>query len=553
VTTTARTGEPVLSVNDLTLSYSTRGRTVRTLHSVGFDLAAGETLGLVGASGSGKSTTALAVVRMLPDNARIETGRIALRGVPIESFSEKQISALRGSTIGFIPQDPMLSLNPIQPIGRQVEESLKLHTSLDRRERRRRVVELLAESGITQPEMRVRQFPHELSGGMRQRVLIAIAIACEPALIIADEPTSALDVTVQQQILAQLAYLRERHDMAMLMITHDLAVASEQCDRIAVMDGGRIVETGPAAAILENPTATYTRELIAAAPSLSSSTLVTASTGKTPEALVVVDGLRKSYAVKGRTKETFAAVDDVSFTIPRGQTFALVGESGSGKSTTARMVMQLVQPDAGSVVFDGQDLAALRGEALRTSRRGYQLVYQNPYSSLDPRQSVQDILDEPLKIIGFGSAAERRARIAQLLDDVQLPGASATRRPAELSGGQRQRVAIARALAPSPSLIVCDEPVSALDVQVQARILELLVELQQTQGLSYLFISHDLAVVRQIAHRVGVMQSGRLVEEGTVEEIFTAPRDPYTRALLDAIPGLAPPAPTDLPSGLGAR
>ncbi|MEZ7130882.1 ABC transporter ATP-binding protein [Nonomuraea sp. AD125B] len=526
---------PLLEIRGLSVAFRTRKQDVTAVRNVSMDILPGQTVAVVGESGSGKSTTAAAINRLLPDNGRITAGEILFEGRDLARASRREMTAIRGAGIGLVPQDPMSNLNPLMKVGDQIAEALEVHGAATGRAARARVLELLDLVGIPDPERRIGQYPHEFSGGMRQRALIAMGLACRPRLLIADEPTSALDVTVQRRILDQLTALTAEMGTAVLLITHDLALAAERADVVAVMYQGEIVETGPAAEILAAPGHDYTRRLLRAAPSLSS-VRVAEPPGPPPEDLVVVEGLRKVFPLRG-TDEELVAVDDVSFRIPRGRTVAIVGESGSGKSTTANLVLGLEAATAGGIRFDGTDLAGLGRRELFAFRRRVQPVFQNPYASLDPRYTVEKSITEPLRVHGVGTAAERRKAAADLLEQVSLPASMGERLPHELSGGQRQRVAIARALALSPELVVLDEAVSALDVLVQAQILELLGELQRELGLSYLFISHDLAVVRMISHQVHVMRRGRIVESGTTEEIFDRPADGYTRELLAAIPG----------------
>ncbi|CAM3538122.1 ABC transporter ATP-binding protein [Kibdelosporangium persicum] len=515
--------EPLLEVTDLQVSFGD----VPAVRGAGLRLMPGERVAVVGASGSGKSTTAHAVMGLLPGAGRVTGGRISFRGEDITHAGEKRLCALRGRQIGLVPQDPMSNLNPVARIGRQVAETLVAHGLASRREAKDRAVEILAEAGLPDPGRRARQYPHEFSGGMRQRVLIAIGLACRPDLLIADEPTSALDVTVQRQILDHLEKLTQDLGTALLLVTHDLGLAADRADHVVVMSEGKVVEAGPARQILTAPDHDYTKRLVAAAPSL---TTTPPRDRRTAEPVLEVVGVSKEYRIRGGGGALRAA-DDVSFTVQRGQTTAIVGESGSGKTTTAHMVLGLVTPTAGTIRLNGTD-GTRRGR-----RRAMQAVFQDPYGSLDPMFTVERLITEPLRIFGIGDRASRRARVSQLLDQVGLSPAMAQRYPNELSGGQRQRVAIARALAPEPRLVVCDEAVSALDVLVQDQILRLLENLQRELGLSYLFISHDLAVVRSIAHDVVVMRGGRVVEQGPVGQVLDSPADPYTRQLLDAIPG----------------
>ncbi|MDQ1217671.1 ABC transporter ATP-binding protein [Microbacterium arborescens] len=545
---------PLLEVDGLTVSYAVDGETRTAVTDVSFSVGRGEVVAIVGESGSGKSTTAHAVIHLLARNARVDGGAIRFDGEDLTGLSPRAWRGVRGRKIGLIPQDPGTSLNPVKRVGRQVGEPLVIHGLASRRAADRQAVELLGLAGIPEPEARAQQFPHQFSGGMRQRALIATALAAEPQLVIADEPTSALDVTVQKQILDHIDTLADTLGTAVLLITHDLGVAADRADRIVVMQHGRIVEQGPASAVLAAPQHPYTRALIAAAPGLRAAD-VRAEDVRTEERaprnderpgpgsapLLEVTGLRKEFALPGRRR--LVAVDDVSFTVGRGETLAVVGESGSGKSTTARLALRLEQPTAGGIRFDGVDLVTAGREQLRSLRRRFQLVYQSPYASLDPRFTIADVVDEPLRAFGIGDRAARGKRVRELLDRVALPADTARRRPAELSGGQRQRVAVARALATDPDLVVLDEAVSALDVSVQAQILDLLVELQRQLGVSYLFISHDLAVVREISDRVAVMRQGRVVEQGATATVLTYPRDEYTRRLINAIPGRAPLSP----------
>jgi peptide/nickel transport system ATP-binding protein len=538
---------PLLEIRGLSVSYRTRAGTVPAVRGVDLDVWPGQVTAVVGESGSGKSTTAHAITRLLPQNGGIVAGTVRFGRHDLATLSEAELRTVRGARIGLVPQDPTVSLNPVRRIGDQVAEVLRIHGLATRRSAPAEAVAVLDRAGLPDAAVRARQYPHELSGGMRQRALIAIAIAGKPELIIADEPTSALDVTVQRVILDHLQRLTEESGTAVLLVTHELGVAADRAQRLVVMSQGEVVEAGPTHDVLANPRDAYTRHLLASAPSLTTARPRTAV--PTPQAgtasLVEVRNLVKEFRLPrtGDGPRTFRAVDDVSFTLHRGRTLALVGESGSGKSTTARLVLRLTDATAGQVLFDGTDVTTARGAQARRLRRRAQLIYQNPYASLDPRFSIAEVITEPLRAFKVGDRASRLARARELLDRVALPSATLERRPAELSGGQRQRVAIARALALSPDLVVCDEPVSALDVSVQAQVLDLLAELQADTGVAYLFISHDLAVVRQIAHKVAVMRAGRIVETGPPEELFTHPRHEYTHELLAAIPGGRVPSP----------
>ncbi|MEU4085164.1 ABC transporter ATP-binding protein [Streptomyces aureus] len=546
----------MLEIRGLSVSYRTRGGTVAAVRGVDLYVWPGQVTAVVGESGSGKSTTAHAITRLLPDNGVLDAGTVRFGRHDLTTLSEPELRAVRGARIGLVPQDPTVSLNPVKRVGEQVAEVLRLHTKATRRSAAAEAVAVLERAGLPDAAVRARQYPHELSGGMRQRVLIAVAIAAGPELIIADEPTSALDVTVQRVILDHLQRLAEESGTGILLVTHDLGVAADRAQRLVVMSRGRVVEAGPTLDVLADPQDPYTRHLLASAPSLASArrrpsasvrTADTADTAPVGAAAPLVEArnLVKEFRLprSGDGPRTLRAVDDVSFTLGRGRTLALVGESGSGKSTTARLVLRLADATSGRVLFDGTDVTAAGGARARELRRRAQLVYQNPYASLDPRFSVGEVVVEPLRAFKVGDRRSRLARARDLLDRVALPASVLERRPAELSGGQRQRVAIARALALSPDLVVCDEPVSALDVSVQAQVLELLAELQADTGVAYLFISHDLAVVRQIAHEVAVMRAGRVVESGPAEDLFARPRHAYTRELLAAIPGGHVPSP----------
>ncbi|MFN3070030.1 dipeptide ABC transporter ATP-binding protein [Serratia sp. J2] len=528
---------PLLELDNVSIAYQQGNSSQRVVHNVSFTIQPGEVVALVGESGSGKTTTAQAIIGLLAENGRLEQGAIRLNGTDIAHWSPRQLDAVRGAQISLIPQDPASSLNPVKTIGEQVAEIINIHQRLPRKRVQLRVVELLTRVGLTHPELRARQYPHELSGGMKQRVLIAIAIALQPALIIADEPTSALDVTVQKRILDLIDELRQEFGTAVLFVTHDLGVAAERADRLLVFRHGRVQEQGQTAAVLQAPAHEYTRRLFADVPSLAS--VAPPAIVRKAEPAIVVNELVKDFRFAGRGGQPFRALDRVSFSVQRGTTHALVGESGSGKTTLARCLLGFQRPDAGQIVIDGVDFTRLKGEALRQFRRRIQLVYQNPFASLDPAQTLYQAIEEPLLNFEPVAKAERYRRVRELFERVALPAELLTRKPRELSGGQRQRVAIARALILQPRVLVLDEATSALDVTVQAQILRLLQQLQQELGLTYLFISHDLATVRQISHSVSVLCRGEQVDVGTTAEIFARPGSDYTRQLIAAIPGRA--------------
>ncbi len=529
----------LVDVRQLTVSYRSGGHVHQAVRTLSFAIAQGETVAIVGESGSGKSTLANAILGLLPDNAQISTGQLWVDGNDLTHANERQKRSLRGRTVGLVPQDPMVSLNPTLRIGQQIAEALilakvKRYPAVDAD-----IVELLQQVGIDKPVLRARQYPHELSGGMRQRVLIAIALAGNPRLIIADEPTSALDVTVQRKILDHLQRLVSERGISLLIITHDLGVAADRADRILVMQQGELVEQGPPRQILSAPQHDYTRALIAAAPAFAKrrEPLVRIDPAQPP--ILSLHNVGKTFVlpkVQGEDS-TFVALEDLNLQVFPGQTLAIVGESGSGKSTALRIALGLEKPTQGRVWFEQRDVTDLSWRDFRPLRQRLQLVQQNPFAALDPRFTVFDSIVEPLVSFGVlkGPALEQAAR--ELINRVHLPVSYLDRLPRELSGGQCQRVAIARALALKPDLLLLDEPVSALDVSVQAHILDLLEELQREMGIAYVLVSHDLSVVANFAHEVLVLRNGRVIEQGSVERIFNQPASDYTRELIAAIPG----------------
>ena len=540
--------EPLLEVTDLRITFESSTGVVEAVRDFDMTIYPGQKVAIVGESGSGKSTSAMAVLGLLPGTGKVTGGSIKLRGEELTKLDEKGWQRIRGNRIGLVPQDPMSNLNPVWRIGTQVEESLKANNIVEGSERHQRVIELLEHAGLPDAERRAGQFPHEFSGGMRQRALIAMGLAANPELLIADEPTSALDVTVQKRILDHLEMLTQESQTALLFITHDLGLAAERADHLLVMHRGRVVERGPSLDILRNPKHPYTRRLVNAAPSLAAARThaalkdedITVAETKPEDVVIRVDNLVKEFDVRGQkgAKKTLRAVDEVSFDLRRGTTLALVGESGSGKSTVANMALSLLEPTSGTVYFEGRDISELNRKELFNLRRKMQVVFQNPYGSLDPMYSIYRCIEEPLRLHKVGSRKERDARVAELLDMVQMPRSAMRRYPNELSGGQRQRIAIARAMALGPEVIVLDEAVSALDVLVQDQILQLLKGLQADMNLSYLFITHDLAVVRETADDIVVMRQGKVVEQGPADAIFADPQADYTRNLIDSVPGL---------------
>ena len=552
---------PVARFERLRVEFPTRDGTVVGVEDVSFDVFPGETVAVVGESGSGKSVSSLSLMRLVEfGGGRIAGGRLLFDrgdGAPVDvaQGDQTRMRHVRGNEIGMIFQEPMTALNPVFTVERQLTEGLRAHRGMTGAAARARALDLLRQVRIPEPERRLAQYPHELSGGMRQRVVIAMALACEPRLLIADEPTTALDVTIQAEILALIDRLKRETGTAVLFITHDMAVVAQMADRVVVMYRGRKVEEGLAERIFAAPEHPYTKALLAAVPRLGEMTGTTAPApmrlvGRedqdlspivgTGEPLLEVENLSVRFPVRAglfrRHVSNVHAVEDVSFRINRGETLGLVGESGCGKSSCGRAVLRLVEPRSGAVRLGGRDVVGLSASELRAARRDMQMIFQDPFASLNPQLQLADQVAEPLTNYGAASARERAERVAWLFDRVELPRAFMRRYPHELSGGQRQRVAIARALALGPKLIVSDEAVSALDVSVQAQVLNLMMELQREMGLSYLFISHDMAVVERVSHAVGVMYLGRIVEIGPRAAVFEDPRHPYTRALMRAVP-----------------
>ncbi|MGD0559308.1 MAG: ABC transporter ATP-binding protein [Streptosporangiaceae bacterium] len=607
----------LLEIEDLHTQIQLRHGVVHAIDGISLSVAPGECLGIVGESGCGKTMTALSVMRLLPNGGHITGGRIMVDGVDLVGLGESQMEKIRGNQVGMVFQDPLTSLNPTMTIGDQIAESVRIHRGASRSAAMDRAIEVLGLVGMPRPAERVSQYPHQLSGGMRQRVMIAMALACEPKLLIADEPTTALDVTIQKQILELIDSLRSRLNMAVILVTHDLGVIAGRADRVAVMYAGRVVETCPTTELFATPRHPYTEALFAALPEKAALTgpavhrlynipgqppdltepppgckfaarcqyaqdqcrseepaitasseshayrcffpvglthreeTVTAVTRQTVEQvpsaahadgnLLEISHLVKDFpvtagAVLQRRVGAVSAVADVSFAVPKGTTFGLVGESGCGKTTIGRLIVGLEKPTGGSIALGGSDLSSLNGRQRRRQSSSVQLMFQDSYASMDPRMRVGTILREPLVIQGRGGRSAQQQAVQQILDEVGLPASAAERYPHEFSGGQRQRLGLARALMLRPSMIVADEPVSALDVSIQAQILNLMLDLQRENGLTYLFISHDLSVVRYMANVIGVMYLGKLVETGPADDVYMRPIHPYTRGLIDAAP-----------------
>ena len=553
--------QPIAKIENLRVEFQTKDGPVVGVEDVSFDVNPGETVCIVGESGSGKSVSSLSLMRLVEfGGGEIAGGKLLFDrkdhdSVDLAETEQDLMRTIRGNEIGMIFQEPMTALNPVFTVGRQLTEGLRLHKGMTKKEAEARALELLKQVRIPEPERRLKQYPHELSGGMRQRVVIAMALACEPRLLIADEPTTALDVTIQAEILALMDRLKRETGTAVMFITHDMAVVAQMADRVVVMFRGNKVEEGTVQEIFENPQHEYTKALLAAVPKLGEMKgkalpepmkLLGRENQKldpiegTEEPLLEVKNLITRFPVKGgffrRTVANVHAVEDVSFTLNKGRTLSLVGESGCGKSTAGRSILRLVEPQSGHINIDGKDIMALNHNDLRAARLDMQMIFQDPFASLNPQMMLGDQVAEPMRNYNTHSKEEMQKRVEMLFDRVELPRSFLRRFPHELSGGQRQRVAIARALALNPKLIIADEAVSALDVSVQAQVLNLMMELQAELGLSFLFISHDMAVVERVSHDVGVMYLGRIVELGPRQAVFENPQHPYTQALMKAVP-----------------
>ncbi|MFD4658547.1 ABC transporter ATP-binding protein [Kitasatospora sp. NPDC058444] len=539
--------EPLVAVRDLVVDFPVGDGHVRAVDGVGFTLEAGQALGIVGESGSGKSTVAYGLLGLHRGTGARIGGSVRVAGVDAVTAEGAELRRLRGGLAAMVFQDPLSALDPYYAVGDQIAEVVRVHRAVSRRAARERAVEVLDRVGIPDAARRSRSRPHEFSGGMRQRVLIAMALACEPRLLVADEPTTALDVTVQAQILDLLHELRAETGAGLVLVTHDLGVVAGSVDRVLVMKDGRAVEHGPVTQVLGAPREPYTRALLSAVPRVDAPGTpdVQSAPAASPggDVLLEATDLRREFATRGgltRRAAPVAAVDGVSLTVRAGETLGIVGESGSGKTTLGRMLVRLLEPTGGRLHYRGRDIGALGEKELRPLRRELQMVFQDPVSSLNPRRSIGESVADPLRIAGESDERRIRARVGELLERVGLDPDWYHRYPHEFSGGQRQRVGIARALAPQPRLIVCDEPVSALDVTTQAQVVELLGELQRDLGLALVFIAHDLAVVRQVSDRVAVMRAGRIVEQGDADTVYDSPQHAYTKGLLAAVPVLDP-------------
>ncbi|NOD98441.1 dipeptide ABC transporter ATP-binding protein [Ruegeria sp. HKCCD6228] len=553
--------QPIAQIKKLRVEFQTKDGPVVGVEDVSFEVKPGETVCIVGESGSGKSVSSLSLMRLVEfGGGEIAGGELLFdrrdgEEMDLAKADQDLMKQIRGNEIGMIFQEPMTALNPVFTVGRQLTEGLRIHKDMTKAQAEQRALELLRQVRIPEPERRLKQYPHELSGGMRQRVVIAMAMACEPRLLIADEPTTALDVTIQAEILALMDRLKRETGTAVMFITHDMAVVAQMADRVVVMFRGNKVEEGTVKEIFENPQHDYTKALLAAVPKLGEMQGKSAPEPMkllgvegqniapipgTEEVLLTVKNLTTRFPVKGgllrRTISNVHAVEDVSFTLNKGQTLSLVGESGCGKSSAGRSILRLVEPLAGEIDLDGVDIMKLDPSGLRKARLDMQMIFQDPFASLNPQMQLVDQVAEPMRNYDVASGSELQDRVAQLFDKVQLPRSFMRRFPHEMSGGQRQRIAIARALALNPKLIIADEAVSALDVSVQAQVLNLMMELQSELGLSYLFISHDMAVVERVSHYVGVMYLGRIVELGPRARVFENPQHPYTQALMKAVP-----------------
>jgi len=534
----------LLEVDNLDVQFQTKDGPLKVVQDVSFAIDQKETVCIVGESGSGKSVTSLSIMGLLPENGEVANGSIKLNGEELTQKSDDDLRKMRGNEFAMIFQEPMTALNPVLTIGYQVSEPLMIHRKLSKEDAWEKSADLLDKVGIPEPAEKLKMYPHELSGGMRQRVMIAMALAGEPSLLIADEPTTALDVTIQAQILELIDDLKNQFDMGVLFVTHDMGVVAEIADRVVVMYHGQIVETGTAEEIFNAPKHPYTQRLLAAVPDVDQPKAEASPETNGEEPLLQVDNVSKFFPVKTglfqRTTSHVKAVKNVSFSLYEGETLGLVGESGSGKSTLGRTILGLEEKTSGTIKFNGKDMDQMSKQELKESRKEMQMIFQDPYASIDPRQKIGETIEEVLVIHTNLSKKERRQQAMKLLKDSGLSEGFYDRLPHELSGGQRQRVGIARAIALNPSLIVADEAVSALDVSIQAQIMDLLKELQEEYKLTYLFISHDLGVVRQISDRIMVMYLGNVVEIGTADQIFENPQHPYTKMLLSAVPRPVP-------------